>query len=464
MRGYFVNKRDGFGSKMGVLAAAVGSAVGLGNIWKFTYVVGEYGGAAFIVLYLLCVAVIGIPVLLLEFSLGRRARANAADVFKMKKTKFPWKIGGYLAVATSFIILSFYAIIAGWLFSYIGRSLTGHLFAPGHLDYAQYFESVSSSTIEPLIGTIIVLSITGIVCLAGVKDGIEKYTKILMPILFILLGVLMVNSLSLPGSWAGMEFLFKPDFSKLTSKAILEALGHAFYSLSLGMGIILTYGSYIGDDQDLGTLTVQIAVADTLIALMSGIVIFPAVFAFGMEPNAGPGLIFITLPAVFEQMAFGNVVSVLFFLLIAIAAVTSTISLMEVSVAFVKETFKIERKKATIGVTIALFILAIPSVLSFGVWQHIQIGGKGFFDLFDYVASNIFLPIGGILVSIYAGWVIGMANIKEEVTNYGKVPFRGEKFYTFVIKYIAPIAIFVILLFSTGALGKIIFKLFGVEL
>ena len=301
----------------------------------------------------------------------------------------------------------------------------------------------------------IVLVITGTVCLSGVKDGIEKYSKILMPILFALLAVLMVRSLSLPGSWAGMEFLFKPDFSKITSKAVLEALGHAFYSLSLGMGIILTYGSYIDKTQNLGKLTVQIAIADTLIALMSGIVIFPAVFAFNMVPNAGPGLIFITLPAVFEQMPLGNIVSVLFFLLIAIAAITSTISLMEVSIAFVMETFKIGRKKATLGVTIGLFVLAIPSVLSFGLWEHIQIGGKGFFDLFDFIASNIFLPIGGILVCIYAGWVIGMKNMEKEITNNGKVPFRGEKFYTFIIKYI--------LLFSTGILTQLVFKLFGVE-
>ena len=458
-----MSKREGFGSELGVLLAAVGSAVGLGNIWKFTYIVGEYGGAAFILLYLLCVAIIGIPVLLVEFALGRRAGTNAVGVFRMKKTKFPWQLGGYLAVATSFIILSFYAIIAGWLVSYVGRSLTGHLFAKGHMPYAEYFETLSSSTVEPLIGTIIVLLITAVVCFAGVKEGIEKYTKILMPILFGLLAILMVRSLSLPGSWAGMEFMFKPDFSKITSKAVLEALGHSFYSLSLGMGIILTYGSYIDKKQNLGKLTVQIALADTIIALMSGIVIFPAVFAFNMEPNAGPGLIFITLPVVFEQMPFGNIVSVLFFVLIAIAAITSTISLMEVSIAFVVETFKTERKKATVGVTIGLFLLSIPSVLSFGMWEHIQVGGRGFFDLFDFVASNIFLPIGGILVCIYAAWIIGMDNIKEEITNRGTMQFMGEKFYTFIIRYIAPIAIFIIFLFSTGALTKIIFKLFGVE-
>ena len=457
-----MNTRDGFGSKMGVLAAAVGSAVGLGNIWKFTYVVGEYGGAAFILVYLICIALIGIPVMLVEFSLGRRAGTNAVGIFQLKKTKFPWQIGGYLAVATSFVILSFYSIIAGWLFSYIGRSLTGHLFSVSNMDYGAYFAGVSSSTVEPIVGTVLVLGITAVVCLAGIKDGIEKYTKILMPILIALLALLMVRSLSLPGSWAGMEFLFKPDFSKITSKAVLEALGHAFYSLSLGMGIILTYGSYVDKTQDLGKLTIQIAIADTLIAIMSGIVIFPAVFAFNMAPNAGPGLIFITLPAVFEQMPLGNIVSVLFFLLIAIAAITSTISLMEVSISFVIETFKLTRKKAILGITIGLFTLAIPSVLSFGVWEHIKFGGMGFFDLFDFIASNIFLPIGGILVSIYAGWVIGMDNIKDEVTNGGTVAFRGEVFYTFIIKYIAPIAIFIILLFSTGILTKLVFRLFGV--
>ena len=229
------------------------------------------------------------------------------------------------------------------------------------------------------------------------------------------------------------------------------------------MGIILTYGSYIGKTENLGKLTVQVAIADTLIALMAGVVIFPAVFAFNMQPNAGPGLIFITLPAVFEQMPMGNLISVLFFLLITIASITSTISLMEVSIAFVMETFQVKRKGATIGIALGLFTLAIPSVLSFGIWQHIQIGGRGFFDLFDFTASNIFLPIGGILVCIYAGWIIGMKNIKEGVTNGGKVKFKGERFYTFIIKYIAPFIIFIILLFSTGILTKLMLKLFGIE-
>lgn len=459
-----MEKREGFGSKIGILAAAVGSAVGLGNIWKFTYITGENGGAAFMFVYLICVAVIGIPVLLLEFSLGRRAGTSASGVFNLKESKFPWQIAGYLAVATSFIILSFYAIIAGWLVSYIFRSATGHLLSVGHGNYAGYFSVISSSTWEPLIGTIIVLSITAAVCFSGVQDGIEKYSKILMPILFALLIILMIRSVTLPGAWAGIEFMFKPDFSKITPKAVLEALGHAFYSLSLGMGIMLTYGSYINKDQDLGKLTIQITIADTLIALMSGIVIFPAVFAFNMEPASGPGLIFITLPAVFEQMPAGNIIAFLFFLLIAIAAITSTISLMEVSIAFVIDKFKIERKKAAMGVTLGLILLAIPSILSFGPWKHIQVGGMGFFDLFDFVASNIFLPIGGILVTIYAGWVIGMKVIREEVTNNGKIPFRGEKFYTFIIKYIAPIAIFIILLFSTGILKKISGVLFAASM
>ena len=458
-----MKQREGFGSKLGILAAAVGSAVGLGNIWKFPYIVGQYGGAAFILVYLLCIAIIGVPIMLVEFSLGRRSGTNAAAVFSLKKTKFPWEIGGYLAVATSFIILSFYAIIAGWLFSYIGRSITGHLFTVDQSAFGAYFDAISSSTLEPLIGTALVLIITAAVCISGVKAGIEKYVKMLMPILFILLILLMIRSVTLEGSNAGLEFLFKPDFSKITSKAILEALGHAFYSLSLGMGIILTYGSYIDKTHNLGTLTVQVAIADTFIALMAGTVIFPAVFAFNMEPNAGPGLIFITLPAVFEQMPMGNIVSVLFFLLIAIAAITSTISLMEVSIAFVIETFKVERKRATISVALALFALAVPSVLSFGIWKDVLIGGRGFFDLFDFVASNIFLPVGGIMVCIYGGWVIGMRNIKDEVTNGGNVVFAGEKFYTFIIKYVAPLAIFVILLFSTGLLTKVVFRLFGVE-
>lgn len=455
--------REGFGSKLGILAAAVGSAVGLGNIWKFPYIVGQYGGAAFIFVYLLCIAIIGIPVMLVEFALGRRAGTNAVGAFKLKETKAPWHFGGYLAVATSFIILSFYAIIAGWLFSYIRRSITGHLFTASNSDFGGYFNSLASSTIEPLVATALVLLVTAIICISGVKAGIEKAAKILMPVLFALLIFLMVRSVTLPGANAGIDFLFKPDFSKITPKAVLEALGHAFYSLSLGMGIILTYGSYVDKKQNLGVLTLQVAIADTLIALMAGIVIFPAVFAFNMEPAAGPGLIFITLPVVFEQMPMGNIIAILFFLLIAIAAITSTISLMEVSIAFVMENFNLKRKGATVGVTIGLFLLAIPSVLSFGSWEHIQVAGKGFFDLFDFIASNIFLPVGGILLCIYAGWVLGMNNIKDEVTNGGLISFKGEKFYTFIIKYIAPIIIFIILLFSTGVLSKLIFRLFGAE-
>lgn len=458
-----MKKRDSFGSKLGILAAAVGSAVGLGNIWKFPYIVGQYGGAAFILVYLFCIGIIGVPIMMVEFALGRRAGTNAAGAFRLKETKMPWHFGGYLAVATSFIILSFYSIIAGWLLSYIGRATTGRLFKVEKSAFGEFFSTLTSSTVEPLLATALVLVITGLICISGVKAGIEKCAKVLMPVLFVLLIGLMIRSVTLPGAEAGIEFLFKPDFSKITPKAVLEALGHAFYSLSLGMGIILTYGSYIDKKQNLGKLTIQVAISDTLIALMAGVVIFPAVFAFNMEPAAGPGLIFITLPVVFEQMPMGNIIAVLFFILITIAAITSTISLMEVSIAFVMENFKVGRKGATTGVTIGLFLLAIPSVLSFGVWENIQIGGKGFFDLFDFIASNIFLPVGGILVCIYAGWVLGMQNIKDEVTNGGSLPFVGEKFYTFIIKYIAPIIIFVILLFSTGALGKIVYKLFGAE-
>lgn len=451
--------RDGFGSKLGILAAAAGSAIGLGNIWKFPYIVGENGGAIFIIVYLVCIALIGIPIMLSEFSLGRNSNANAVQSFKSIEPKKPWYIGGYAAVATAFIILSYYSMIAGWILSYLSRSITGSLMTIETGTQEAFFNTLVSSPVENIIASFIVLLITTLVCFGGIKSGIEKVSKMLMPVLVILLFVLMFRSVTLEGSSAGLEFLFKPDFSKLswtTAPAIvLEALGHAFYSLSLGMGIILTYGSYISKKENLSNLALQVTIADTLIALMAGVVIFPAVFAFGFEPTSGPGLIFITLPAVFEQMAFGSVFSTLFFGLVGIAAITSTISLLEVVVTFCTEQFNSKRKPTIIIVAMALFALSILSTLSFSTLSHVKIFGMGFFDLFDYVSSNILLPIGGMIVAIFVGWVWGIDNVTKEITSDGKFPFAFKSIYAFSIKFLAPIGIFIIFLSNTGLLAWI---------
>jgi len=446
-------KRDNFGSKFGLLAAAAGSAVGLGNIWKFPYITGKNGGAAFILVYLACILLIGLPVMISEFVLGRKTQVNAVDAFKQLAPKKPWYLAGVLSVSTAFIILSFYSIIAGWVFSYIGRSAIGNLITVSPDKLSGYFANITSNPIEPLFWNFLVLALTAYVVILGVKSGVEKYSKILMPLLFILIVILMFRSLTLDGASKGVAFLFKPDFKLLTTKGVLEALGHAFYSLSLGMGIILTYGSYIDKKINIVSLAIQVTIADTVIALMAGLVIFPAVFAYGLEPTSGPALIFITLPAVFKAMPFGGIFETLFFILVAIAAITSTISLLEVIVAFLTEKFNIGRKKCTILTTLAVFALSIPSTLSFGVWSDIKIFGKTFFDLFDFVASNIFLPVGGIFVCIFVGWVWGSKNAVKEITSDGLYSFKVEKLYSFIIKFVAPVSIGLILLNSTGIIN-----------
>ncbi|WP_102399748.1 sodium-dependent transporter [Haloimpatiens massiliensis] len=445
-------KRENFGSRIGVLAAAAGSAIGLGNIWKFPYITGKNGGAAFILVYLACIALVGVPVMLAEFSLGRKVQKNAVGVFKELAPRKPWLLTGVLSVTTAFIILSFYAIIAGWVFAYIWRAGSGQLLSVQHKDIANYFGGIISSGVEPVIWTFVVIGITTSIVLFGVRKGIEKCSKVLMPLLLFILVILMIRSVTLEGAWKGLEFLFKPDFSKLTKEGFLEALGHSFYSLSLGMGIIMTYGSYVGKKENLISLTFQVIVADTLIALMAGIVIFPAVFAYGLEPSQGPGLIFVTLPAVFKSMPFGVVFETMFFVLIAIAAITSTISLMEVVVACVTEQFKIERKKATVIIALGIFLLSIPSTLSFGPWADVKILGKNFFDMFDFITSNIFLPAGGILVCLFTAWVWKSKNAIEEITSNGLYKFKGGKLFSFAIKILAPLAIGLIFIHFTGIL------------
>ncbi|SHK07014.1 sodium-dependent transporter [Paramaledivibacter caminithermalis] len=449
-------KRDTFGSRLGILAAAAGSAIGLGNIWKFPYITGKNGGAAFILVYLVCITLIGLPVMVSEFVLGRKTQANAVGAFKKIEPRKPWFLSGYLATLTAFIILSYYTMIAGWILSYIGRAATGKLVSIEAANLGAYFESIIGGTFEPLLCTFVIIVLTAIIVISGIKDGVEKYCKILMPVLLGLLILLMFRSLTLEGASKGIEFLFKPDFSQLTTQSVLEALGHSFFTLSLGMGIILTYGSYIDKNENIINLAIQVTIADTVIALMAGLVIFPAVFAYGLEPGQGAGLIFITLPAVFREMPFGTFFGALFFTLIGIAALTSTISLLEVIVSFAIEEFNMHRKKATILVSTAIFLLAIPSVLSFGLWSNITILGKTFFGWFDFLTSNVLLAVGGILVCIFVGWVWGTKNAIAEITSDGQYQFKQQGLYSFIIRFLAPAAILLILLNSTGILSKLL--------
>ncbi|MCF8338966.1 MAG: sodium-dependent transporter [Bacteroidales bacterium] len=446
------SKRDSFGSKIGVIAAAAGSAIGLGNIWKFPYITGENGGGAFLLVYLACIALIGLPIMLAEFSLGRKANRNVFGAFKKLAPNTGWYWSGVLFNTAAFTIMSYYAVVAGWIFAYIPRSISGALSGQ---NFNEAFSNLNSSTVEPLIWSFVVLGLTIFFIHSGIKKGIEKYTKILMPILLVLMIILMIRSVTLPGAMEGIDFLFAPNFSALTPGGVLEALGHAFFSLSLGMGVMMTYGSYIQKQENLQTTSLQVVIADTAIALMAGVIIFPAVFAYDLEPSSGPGLIFITLPGVFNAMQGGIIFQTLFFILIGIAALTSTMSLVEVVASSVTEQLGISRNKGILMIAGLMALLIIPNSLSYGAMSDVTLFGHTVFGVFDFLASNIFLPVGGLMIALFLGWFYKLKNIRSEITNEGKYRFRLAGVYNYLIKYIAPVAIVIILLYATGILSKL---------
>ena len=388
-------KRDGFSSRFGLIAAAAGSAVGLGNIWKFPYIVGENGGSAFILIYLISILGVGLPVLLAEFIIGRRGGANAVRSFKKLAPNTKWPVIGWLGIIAAFMILGFYTVIAGYTIHYFLLSLTNAFSGMSSEQITQTFHHFSSGH-TPIIYTIIFTLLAVVVLFGGIKDGIEKYTKILMPGLVGIIILLVVRAITLPGAAEGLKFLFKPDFSEVSINSILDALGHSFFSLSVGMGTMLTYGSYISKKENLSTVTCSIAVADTMIALLAGVAIFPAVFAFGIDPTSGPGLVFITLPNVFLQMPGGNIFGALFFLLLFIAALTSVISIFEVIITYVTEELNVNRQKALKLTSIAVIIIAIFCSLSQTPNTTLSFNGNTLFDWMDLLSANVILPIGGL--------------------------------------------------------------------
>ena len=437
-------KRDGFGSKLGVIAAAAGSAIGLGNIYRFPCEVGENGGAAFLLFYLIVVIFLGLPVMLSEMVIGRRSQSNSVGAFKKLAPKTKWHLVGYMGVLCGFLIFAFYSTVAGWTLEYIVKAVTNSFQGKDLTTIEQEFTAFHDMGWRNVLWQAVFIFLTGFVVFRGVQNGIEKYSKILMPVLLVILIILGIRSMTLPGGKEGLAFLFKPDFSKITGKVLISALGQGFFSLSLGMGVLITYGSYVKKDDNLTTTAFSVVLADTAIAILAGLVIFPAAFSFGVKPEAGMGLVFNTLPMLFNQMAGGYWFCLIFFVLLAIAALTSTISLLEVLVAYLSEEMHLKRNLATIVACAGTMLLGVFASLSLMSNTPFAIGGRPVFDLMDYISSNILLPVGGVLIVIFVGWKLGKQKFFEEVTNEGTIKASLKKIIFFIIRYLAPVAIAIV--------------------
>ncbi|MDD2635366.1 MAG: sodium-dependent transporter [Bacteroidales bacterium] len=436
-----IKQRDGFSGKFGVIAAAAGSAVGLGNIWRFPYVTGENGGGAFLLLYVFFIIVIGVPVMMSEFVIGRRSQSNAFGAFRKLSPGSAWWIIGLMGIVAAFVILSFYSTVAGWTLEYVYQAFSGNFAGKNITQLNADFANFTSGSWRPLFWQMLFMIFTAGVVFAGVQKGIEKYTKILMPVLLVMIIAICVRSVTLPGAEKGLRFLFEPDFSKLSFQGVLTALGQAAFSLSIGMGALITYGSYVRKDTPLLSTAVQVATTDTIIAILSGVMIFPAIMALGQDPAAGPGLVFVTLPGIFQAMPGGFYFAIVFFVLLSVAALTSTISVLEVVVAFLIEERKMSRGKATLIGAGAISIIGVACTLSFGPLKDFKIFDKTVFDLMDYLSANIFLTFGALLIVIYTGWKLGKSNFVDEINQAAKIPKFLSSTIVFIIKYIAPLAI-----------------------
>jgi len=441
-------KREQWGSKIGFIFAAAGSAVGLGNIWRFSYVAGNEGGAAFVLIYLLAIGIIGYPLLTTEIAIGRVSQKSPVGAFKSMAKKAPWWLVGALSVVTAFTILSFYSVIAGWSLSYTFKALQG--FSPNS-DFAALFTNHISGLWTPILWHGLFMILTLSIIASGVVEGIQKASKILMPILFVLLIGLVIRGLTLEGGGEGIAFYLSPDFSKINPGTILAAVGQAFFSLSLGMGALITYGSYLSKDENLTDSSAWIVGLDTMVAILAGFAIFPAVFALGFSPDSGPGLAFITLPAVFANMPGGTIFGFSFFLLLSVAAITSALSLLEVVVSWVIDEKGWPRVKASLIFGFLVFLAGIPATLGYSVLSNITFLGMDILDSYDFITSSIFLPLGGVLTSLYAAYVWKSSNAVSDInTPKGKILFGN--WYGILLGFFIPLAVSIVMV--TGLYQK----------
>ena len=448
-------ERGNFGSKLGVILASAGSAVGLGNIWRFPYETGNHGGAAFILIYLGCILLLGLPIMIAEFLIGRHSQANTARAYQILAPGTQWRWVGRMGVLAGFLILGYYSVVAGWTLEYIFEAVSNSFAGKTPAEFISSFQSFSSNPWRPALWLTLFLLATHFIIVKGVEKGIEKSSKIMMPTLFIIILILVGCSVTLPGAGKGIEFLLKPDFSKVDGNVFLGAIGQAFFSLSLGMGCLCTYASYFSKNTNLTRTAFSVGIIDTFVAVLAGFIIFPAAFSVGIQPDAGPSLIFITLPNVFQQAFSGipilaYIFSVMFYVLLALAALTSTISLHEVVTAYLHEEFNFTRGKAARLVTTGCILLGILCSLSLGVTKEFTIFGLGMFDLFDFVTAKLMLPLGGLLISIFTGWYLDKKIVWSEITNDGSLKVPVYKLIIFILRYIAPIAISLIFINELG--------------
>lgn len=455
-----MSKKAQFGSKIGLIAATVGSAIGLGNVWRFPAETQSNGGAAFLLLYTLCIFILGIPVMLAEFSLGRGGRSDAVGVFKRLCPRSLWWIVGAIAIVASYLILCYYMVVAGWTFEYLWQSVSGDLYQTGAVleqagdisaadaAFAGKMNEYICSDITPLIFTYIVIAINIIVLIGGVQKGIERLSNVMMPLLFLLLLVLCAVTLSLPGAGAGLEFFLKPDFSKIDGSTVVNALGQTFFSLSLGMGILITYSSYYPSHTNLTKTSVIVSLMSLMVAVLMGCILFPAVTTFGLDkhPLQGATLVFITLPEVFSQLPATMLWSSLFFLLLFVAALTSTVSIAEVTIAFLQDHFRMGRVKACLVVLMPLFLLSAVCSLSFGSMSDIKIMGMTIFDFLDAFTTNVLLPVVSMGVCIFVGWFAPRRLLSSQLSNRGSLGSGVTVAVAFIIRYVAPVLVALIML------------------
>ncbi len=451
-----MSERGQFTTRIGAIAATVGSAVGLGNIWRFPYETGQHGGAAFIAIYLLCVIIMGVPVIVAEFIVGRKTHKNVCGALRelAPGKKLHWFSG--ICIAASIMIISFYSVVCGWIVEYLTKAISGGLSSGSTEDYSTMFGAFVTNPYRSVLWTVLFLLANYLVLKRGLKKGIERVANVMMPMLFILLIVFCVNSLMQPGAGEGIKFLFSPDFSAITPRVAIGAMGQAFFSLSLGLSCLLTYSSYFKDSDSLVKNATTVAILDTLVAVLAGIMIFPVVFSYGMTPEQGPKLIFEVLPAIFQQMPGGYVLAVLFFFLLFMASITSTISMSEISIAYFSEELKMSRNQASMLNTGIAIVLGSLCALSFGVLSGFTIFGMTLFDLFDYVSSNLLLPFGGIFFSVFVGWILDRSVVEDELSNHGKLKVRVVKPLIFCLRYVAPVSIVIVFLYGLGIVDKVL--------